>query len=125
MNGWKWGEVRPFALTHAFAGEGGPLGVVLNTQPMPIRGDAETPFKQQYLRSDRKHMRAAVGPLVRVTVDLADPWAAKYSLAGGESGWPGSPGYANLLDDWRLGKGRPLTPPPAAEDVDVLLVPAG
>lgn len=124
MQSWKWGDVRPFTLNHAFAGDGGPLALVFNTKPMPISGDVETPFKQQFLRSDREHMRAAVGPLIRLTVDLADPWAAKYSLAGGESGWPGSPWYANLLDDWRLGKGRALTPPPAADDIRVILQPS-
>jgi penicillin amidase len=120
---WKWGYVRPFTLDHAFAGDDGPLAMVLNTAPTPVSGDAETPFKQQFLRSDREHMRPAVGPLVRVTVDLADPWAATYSLAGGESGWPGSPAYANLLDDWRRGKGRALTPPPAADDIEVTFLP--
>jgi penicillin amidase len=124
VESWAWGRVRPFTLAHAFAGQGGPLALVFNTEPMPIGGDAETPFKQQFLRSDREHMRATVGPLIRLTVDLADPWAAQYSLAGGESGWPGSPWYANLLADWRVGKGRPLTPAPAADDVQVTLLPA-
>jgi penicillin amidase len=125
LGAWKLGYARPFTLTHAFAAEGGPLGVVLNSAPLSIGGDTETPFKQQFLRSDRDHMRPAVGPLVRLTVDLGDPWSATYSLAGGESGWPQSPWYANLLDDWRLGKGRPLTPRPLDSDVDVKLVPKG
>ena len=33
--------------------------------------------------------------------------AARYTLAGGESGWPGSRFYGNLLDDWRRGRDRP------------------
>lgn len=120
---WRWGHVRPFTLTHAFAAKGGPLGAVVNTGPMPISGDTETPFKQQFVRSDREHMRPTVGPLVRITVDLEDPWGATYSMAGGESGWPDSPSYANLLNDWRVGKGRPLTPGAADTDIDVKLKP--
>jgi len=123
IGAWKLGHARPFTLAHAFAAEGGPLGAVLNSAPLSIGGDTETPFKQQFLRSDREHMRPTVGPLVRLTVDLADPWSATYSLAGGESGWSQSPSYANLLDDWRLGRGRRLTPNPVDGDVDVKLVP--
>jgi hypothetical protein len=60
---------------------------------------------------------------VRFSIDMAEPWAATYSLAGGESGWPGSPRYVNLLQDWRTGRGRPLTPPASKQDVRISLVP--
>jgi penicillin amidase len=120
---WQWGRVRPFVLAHAFAAEGGLLGVFFNTRPIAIGGDTETAFKQQFPRSDREHMRPAIGPLVRLTVDLADPWKATYSMAGGESGWPGSAWYANLVDDWSRGVSRPLTPEPSKDDIDVTLLP--
>jgi penicillin amidase len=123
INAWRLGRVRPFLLAHAFAANGGPLGAVLNGPAMSIGGDTETPFKQQFLRSDREHMRPTVGPLIRLTVDLADPWAATYSMAGGESGWPQSPWYANLLDDWRVGRARPLTPADDDSDIGVKLIP--
>jgi penicillin amidase len=124
LDDWAWGEVRPFVLRHPFAPEEGPLAALLNSEPIPIEGGAETPFKQQFPRSDREKMQAAVGPLVRITVDLADPWAASYSMAGGESGWPLSPHYGDLLDDWSRGRGRPLTPPPSESDLRVRLLPA-
>lgn len=123
VDAWQWGRVRPFVLAHAFAAEGGLLGVFFNTRPLVIGGDTETPFKQQFPRSDREHMRPALGPLMRLTVDLAEPWAATYSMAGGESGWPDSPFYANLLEDWSRGKERPLTPPAGAGDVRVSFLP--
>lgn len=124
VDAWQWGRSRPFVLAHPFAPEGGLLGVFLNSRPLIAGGDAETLFKQQYLRSDRDHMQPTVGPLVRLTVDLADPWSATYSMAGGESGWPGSPWYANLLDDWSRGKQRPLTPPPGPGEVRLSFTPA-
>jgi penicillin amidase len=120
---WQWGRVRPFVLAHAFAAEGGFLGTFFNTRPLSLGGDTETAFKQQFPRSDREHMRSAIGPLVRLTVDLGDPWGATFSMAGGESGWPASPWYANLVDDWSQGIGRPLTPEPSADDVNVAFIP--
>ncbi len=107
---WQWGEVRPFVLRHLFATNDGLVGRLLNSPALHIGGDNESVFKHQFLRSDRAHMKAAIGPVVRFTVDMADPWRATYTLAGGESGWPGSEYYGNLLADWAEGKGRALTP---------------
>jgi penicillin amidase len=121
---WSWGRVRPFVLRHPFGGADSLLGWLVDSEAISIGGGTETPFKQQFPRSDREHMYPAVGPVVRFTVDLSDPWAARYTLAGGESGWPGSPFYGNLLDDWRRGRDRPLTPSPSPGDVRVTFVPA-
>jgi penicillin amidase len=124
LSTWRWGEVRPFALRHLFTGsEGGLLGAILDAGPLELPGGTETPFKQQFPRSDREHMHPAVGPVARITVDMADPWSAIYTFAGGESGWPLSDRYANLLEDWGSGRGRPLTPRPSSEDVRVRLIP--
>jgi acyl-homoserine lactone acylase PvdQ len=122
---WSWGRVRPFALKHPFGSANPLLGRLVDSAPMAIGGGTETPFKQQFPRSDREHMHPAVGPVVRFTVDLSDPWAARYTLAGGESGWPRSAFYGNLLDDWRRGRERSLTPAPSAGDVRVTFVPDG
>lgn len=118
-----WGEVRPFVLRHLFASEDGLLGRLLNSPVLHIGGDTETVFKQQYPRSDRRRMRPVIGPVVRFTVDMAEPWKATYTLAGGESGWPRSAFYGNLLEDWARGRSRPLTPPRSAGDVRVRVVP--
>jgi penicillin amidase len=123
LDSWTWGRVRPFVLKHPFGGANPLLARLVDSAPMAIGGGTETPFKQQFPRSDREHMQPAVGPVARFSVDLADPWAARYSLAGGESGWPGSPFYANLLDDWRQGRERALTPAPSAADVNMRFVP--
>ncbi|MGH0033519.1 MAG: penicillin acylase family protein [Myxococcota bacterium] len=124
VEAWRWGRVRPFWLKHPFASDGGPLGWLVNVGPLEVDGGTETVFKQQFARSDRSAMAPAVGPIVRFTVDLAEPSAARFGLAGGESGWPGSPHYADLLEDWSRGRGRPLTPEPGEGDVRVRFVPA-
>lgn len=122
---WQWGRARPFVLEHAFAGGGGGvLGAVLNSSPFGIGGGNETVFKQQFLRSDRERLHPGVGPVVRFTVDLAEPWSATYSIAGGASGWPRSPHYGDRVADWAAGREHPLTPPAAPTDTRVTLVPA-
>jgi acyl-homoserine lactone acylase PvdQ len=123
---WQWGRVRPFWLKHPFASGasgGGPLGWLVNTGPLAVDGGTETVFKQQFPRSDRASMAPTVGPIVRFTVDLGDPARARFGFAGGQSGWPRAPHYADLLEDWRVGRGRPLTPPPGQDDVRVRFVP--
>lgn len=116
---WHWGVVRPFVLTHLFAGDGGVLGRVVNEPPLPIGGGTETIFKNQFVRANRKDLKVEVGPIIRIALDMSDPWAARYSFAGGQSGWPLSPYYGNLLQEWASGEARPLTPPPDGDDIHV------
>ncbi len=122
--GWVWGRVRPFVLCHPFAPGDGLLGRLLNEAPVAVGGAPETVFKNQFPRSDREHMNPMIGPVLRFTVDMANPWAARYTLAGGQSGWPRSPHYGDLLADWATGRSRPLTPPPADTDIVVRFEPA-
>jgi penicillin amidase len=49
-----------------------------------------------------------LGPALRYAVDLGDPEHALFGLAGGQSGHPGSPHYADALADWLSGQPRPL-----------------
>lgn len=121
---WQWGTVRPFVLRHPFAPKDGMLGRLLNHPPIPIQGGGETVFKQQFPRN-RRDLEPVIGPIVRFSIDMADPWAATYTMAGGESGWPLSPFYGNLVEDWSNGKSRPMSPPPSDADVNVRLVPEG
>jgi penicillin amidase len=126
LDDWRWGRVRPFPLRHLFAPDDGPgLAWLLNAAPAPAPGGTETVWKQQFVRADRAAMHPAVGPVLRFSLDLAEPDTGLFALAGGESGWPRSRFYGNLLDDWRRGHNRPLTPPPAAGDARGRLVPAG
>lgn len=120
----QWGRARPFVLRHPFASDDGLLGRLFNSDPLALGGDTETVFKQQFVRADRDRLASAIGPVVRFTIDMAEPWNATYTLAGGESGWPAGAHYADLLADWSNGTGRPLTPSvPAPGSVHVRFVP--
>ncbi len=107
---WRWGEVRPFEIRHPLAWGNPFLARVLNSPRLPGVGAPETVFKNQFLRADRKEMHPAVGPVFRMVVDMAAPSAAGFTLAGGQSGWPRSPHYADLVEEWTRNEMRPLTP---------------
>lgn len=113
---WRWGEIRPFELRHPLGGASAVLAALFNSAPLPGRGAPETVFKNQFLRRDRESMHAGFGPVFRMVVDLGAPRAAQFSLAGGQSGWPRSAHYGDLLEGWMRNEMRPMTPdgPPGA-----------
>ncbi len=119
---WKWGTVRPFVLQHPFGGKGGILGSVFNADALAGTGAPETVFKNQYLRSDRARMHVMAGPSLRFAADLSDLHKSRFSLAGGESGWPGSPHYADLTQEWMEGKTRALSPRPEETKVKAVWI---
>jgi acyl-homoserine lactone acylase PvdQ len=49
-----------------------------------------------------------VGPSYRQIVDLGDPAASRWVIAGGASGDPRSPHYADQLPRWLDGEGCPM-----------------
>ena len=107
---WKWGLAHPLTTRHPFASKDGLLSGLFNPPSVAGIGGPETLYKNQFMRGDRERLEVTVGPVVRFTADMAAPDKATYSMAGGESGWPKSPRYGNLLHDWRWGIERPLTP---------------
>jgi penicillin amidase len=68
------------------------------------------------------------GPGYRQIVDLGDPQGSAWIVAGGVSGDPRSPHYADQLSAWLRGEYRPMRfqPPAGKETGDcVHLAPAG
>lgn len=123
VGSWAWGEVRPFELRHPLAGASAMLAHMLNSAPLPGVGAPETVFKNQFIRKDRTTMHPGIGPVLRFIVDMDDPSAGGFALAGGQSGWPYSPHYADLLEPWMANELLPMTPPLAGEELQVRLVP--
>jgi penicillin G amidase len=107
---WQWGKAAPFRVRHLFATGDGVLGALVNSHELPGIGAPTTLYKNQFNRSDRERYRASLGPSVRFVIDMAEPWNATYTLAGGQSGWPRSPHFNDAVGDWRHGAPRALTP---------------
>ncbi len=104
--GWRWGHLRPLTLEHPLAARR-PLDRIFNLGPIPMGGDSNTP------------MQASSGPMepfgnpgflanTRCVMDLGNPAASRFSLAGGQSGNPLSPHYGDLFRLWQRGEGVPI-----------------
>jgi penicillin amidase len=104
--GWAWGRLRQLTFEHPI-GARRPFDRVFNLGPIPYGGDTNTP------------MQASSGPLspfenpaftaeTRCVMDLGNPSASRFALAGGESGNPLSPHYGDLFELWQRGEGVPI-----------------
>jgi penicillin amidase len=111
--GWAWGRLRTLTLRHPVGGQA-LLARSFNIGPVSMPGDGTTP------------LQAASGPLrpldnpgylpnTRAVIDLADPGASRWALAGGQSGNPLSRHYRDLFDLWHRGEAIPI--PWSEEDV--------
>jgi penicillin amidase len=103
---WGWGRLRTLTLRHPM-GDQPLLAGSFNLGPVPFPGDGTTP------------LQAATGPMntfgnpgflpnLRAVIDLADPDAGQWALAGGQSGNPCSPHYRDLFPLWLAGESVPI-----------------
>jgi penicillin amidase len=102
---WAWGRIRPLRLMH-------PLGIRapldrLNIGPVPHGGDSNTVAQAGVSPLDPLRNPAAI-PNHRTVIDLGDLDRSRYVLAGGQSGNPLSPHYADLFALWRRGEAVPI-----------------
>ncbi len=103
---WGWGHVRPLTLRHPL-GEGGALARVFNLGPVPWGGDSKTPSQATALPTDPLG-NPAFAATVRLVVDVGAWENSRFALAGGQSGNPLSPHYADQFPLWRRGEGVPI-----------------
>jgi penicillin amidase len=123
-----WGAVRPLHFEHLVFGKVPVLGRAFNIGPLPGGGDSNTPFQSTVQPLDPLTPPAYM-PNVRMVVDVGE-WAnSRFVLAGGQSGNPLSPHYADMLELWKRGEGVPIPWAPeevAAAAVETLVIePAG
>jgi penicillin amidase len=107
---WTWGRTRGLRLRHSFERLGGGslrwLGRRFARGPFAAGGDPDSIWSMYH--GELPGDDVSVGPGLRYAVDLADPGHAQVGLAGGQSGLPGDPHYADALGDWLAGRARPL-----------------
>jgi penicillin amidase len=103
---WAWGRVRTLTFTHPF-GERRPLHRVFNRGPFPCGGDGGTISQAGVALTDPTRNPGVVANL-RMVVDVGNWDESHFVLAGGQSGNPLSPHYADLLELWLRGEGIPI-----------------
>jgi penicillin amidase len=104
---WHWGKVRSLTLIHAFA-QKKPFDQIFNVGPMPGEGDPST-IAQGGVDFANPTTAQLWLPVLRAVLDVGDWDRCRFSIAGGQSGNPLSPHYADQLDSWRTGWGVPLS----------------
>ncbi|MDQ6682551.1 MAG: penicillin acylase family protein [Chloroflexota bacterium] len=103
---WQWGALRPLTLNHP-AGDRRFFASVFNLGPMQVGGDGNTVLQAGTTPLDPLSNPGVI-PNTRVVMVPADPEASRFVLAGGQSGNPFSPHYADLLAWWQRGDGVPI-----------------
>ena len=107
---WQWGKAHRAHMPHPIFRQIPLLNSWLDAD-LPTDGDFFTVNRGVALRKGELDFPDVHGPSMRLVVDLADPMAAAATLAGGQSGNPLSPHYADWLADWRDGKYRTIVQP--------------
>lgn len=103
LDGWRWGHVRPLTLRHAL-GARRPLNRIFNCGPFPWGGDSQTVSAAAKPIANPKGNPLSIANL-RMVVDVGNWEDNRFVLAGGQSGNPVSPHYADQLPLWVRGEG--------------------
>lgn len=103
---WSWGRVRRVTLKHGL-GDVPVMAKVFNLGPYPIGSGSQAPLQAGPLTTDPFALVTGI-PALRMVIEMQDPPAVQFTLAGGQSGRRGDPHADDLLQDWRAGRLRPL-----------------
>jgi penicillin amidase len=95
---WKWGETIPLTFRHPLGGGLPLLGRLLNVGPFPQAGTGTTV----------KQTTRAVGPSMRMVVDLSDLDSSVQNITLGQSGQVFSPHYRDQYEAWSGGNSFPM-----------------
>lgn len=103
---WTWGRVHRRVLEHPL-GAVPAIGRLFQRGPLPLPGSAFSLNPDLGTVQPFQHL-PAVGASMRMVADVSDWDNFLLSLAGGNSGHPGSPHYTDGLAGWQAGKLEPL-----------------
>jgi penicillin amidase len=105
-DGRAWGTVRPLRLLHRLGAQR-PLDRLLNLGPVAVGGDANT-IAQAGVQPLRVLANPAAIANHRSVIDLGDVERSRFVVAGGQSGNPLSPHYADQFALWQRGEAIPI-----------------
>lgn len=100
---WRWGDAHRARFAHPLFGRIWPLDG-LTSRVIEMNGDNYTLDRAvPDIDAGGARFPAIHGAGFRGVYDLADPDRSRFVIAGGQSGHPLSPHYADLLERWRDG----------------------
>ena len=108
---WRWGLVHQVSFKHPLEGRPGTDGLFA-TAPRETAGTGYVLNANSF--SHDEPFAVVSGPEYRLVVDMADLDATTTVLTTGQSGLPGSPHYADMVDPWVRGAYLPLPFSPEA-----------
>jgi penicillin amidase len=98
---WRWGDAHRVTFSHRILGRLPVLGPWLDVV-LPTPGDDFTIDRgTTSIRNDAAPFAHVHGPSLRAIYDLDDLANSRFIIAGGQSGNPLSPLYANMVERWR------------------------
>lgn len=100
---WAWGTVRPLTLLHPL-GQRRPLQRIFNLGPFAVGGDGQTVAQVGRDFTDPSANPGVIANM-RMVLDVGQWDENRFVLAGGQSGNPLSPHYADMVPLWLEGKG--------------------
>jgi penicillin amidase len=98
---WTWGRLHRISLNHALSSMP-ELDAIFGLGRWPIGGDSTT-VAQTSVMADLTTEGDAVSVSTRQVVDLGELSSTLGMLVPGQSGWPGSPNYDDLVGPWLAG----------------------
>ena len=105
--GWAWGRCHTMTFVHPLAASFGPaFAEIANVGPRAIPGSADS-VRNAAGAFDRG-FQVVSGAEYRFLVDFAADVPAVATNTLGQSGQPGSPHFADQLEDWVVGRYHPL-----------------
>ncbi len=105
--GFTWGQIHPLRPKSLLLGNIWPFKHIFNCGPIPFGGDADT-INQGSVRPMKPIGETDNIAGMRMVVDVGHWPASRFVLAGGQSGNPLSPHYADLFEYWKRGDGVPM-----------------
>lgn len=103
---WEWGNYRGTDILHLAKIPG------LGMKNLYTSGGKLIP------NATRKHF----GPSWRYIVEMSNPPKAKGILPGGQSGFPGSKYYSDMIEEWRVGELREINSSSNPEEIDGIII---
>ncbi|MDO9443725.1 MAG: penicillin acylase family protein [Dehalococcoidia bacterium] len=111
---WRWDAVHRTAAQHTLSAAFPTLAAELNPPAVAVGGDHDTLQVSSFGVLPDATFRLTNLSVYRQAVDFAALEDASWIVPGGASGIPGSPHYADQLEDWRLHRRIPMHLAPEA-----------